>query len=141
MDRGTLESLEIKALSSLECRGISDRNNTAEVTRLYRLMLVDEDTGRPRRLASVSEAELVAKSLHEDAANSCLPCLKSASTSSFASDSESGADSPRSAGQLAKHGGPCQHCGTSAVSCILTTYIAQDSKRCTMLEHSRQYGI
>ena len=86
---------------------------------LYRLMLVDEETGQPQRAATESEAELVARSLHKDASNACLPCLRAVSESvSTGSDSDSG--TPRYVGHLAKHGGPCQHCGTSAVGLNLS---------------------
>jgi len=82
---------------------------------LYCLVLVDEETGQPQRVATELEAELVARSLHKDATNSSLPCLRAVSESvSASSDSDSG--TPRYVGHLAKHGGPCQHCGTSAVS-------------------------
>ena len=86
----------------------------SDVVQLYRLMLIDEDTGLPRRAASLSEAQLIAQTLYRDAANSSLPCLRTASIGTLESDSDSDSGSLRSACQVAKHSG-CDHCGTSVV--------------------------
>ena len=94
--------------SDSDCSGASA--DTRERS-LYCLALVDTETGLPQRIATELEAELVGRTLYKDAANSSLPCLRTVSESM--SDSDSG--TPRSVGQLAKHGGPCQHCGTAAV--------------------------
>ena len=107
----------------------------SDATKLYRLMLVDEDTGLPQRAASLSEAQLIAQLLYKDAANSCLPCLRTTSLSAGESETESEVGSLRSAGHIAKQGGPCQHCGTSAVSsrvfyaCTTAQNICQSSRR------------
>lgn len=96
-------------------RGAQESADASAEAKLYRLMLVDEDTGQPQRLASLSEAEIVAQTLSRDASSSSLPCLKSASREVTTSEGDSEPDSPRSSGQLSKSGGPCHHCGASAV--------------------------
>lgn len=94
--------------------GYPSTTKKSDVVQLYRLMLIDEETGLPRRAASLSEAQLIAQTLYRDAANSSLPCLRTASTGTPESDSDSDSGSLRSACQVAKHSG-CDHCGTSVV--------------------------
>ena len=106
---------DIQSIASTEA-GIYSGSKPSNVAKLYRLMLVDEDTGLPQRAASLSEAQLIAQLLYKDAANSSLPCLRTTSASAVESDSDSDTGSLRCAGHIAKQGGPCQHCGTSAVS-------------------------
>lgn len=62
------------------------------------------------------EAELVAQALFKHAHSFTLPCLRASGTCT--SDSESEVDMPRCRGHLAKSGGPCRHCGISAVSLL-----------------------
>jgi len=114
MDKGPLV-VSVPASDSTSGQGGFSSSMDSGTRSLYCLVLVDEETGQPRRVATEMEAELVARSLHKDASNSSLPCLRAVSESVSAS-SESDSETPRYVGHLAKHGGPCQHCGTSAVS-------------------------
>jgi hypothetical protein len=112
MDKGPLV-VSVPASDSTSGQGGFSSSMDSGTRSLYCLVLVDEETGQPRRVATEMEAELVARSLHKDASNSSLPCLRAVSESVSAS-SESDSETPRYVGHLAKHGGPCQHCGTSA---------------------------
>lgn len=109
MSKGPQPASALSVECDSECSGASADTSGRS---LYCLALVDEATGVPQRLATEIEAEVIARTLFKDAGNTSLPCLRILSESM--SDSDSG--TPRSVGHLAKHGGPCQHCGTSAVS-------------------------
>ena len=90
-----------------------------EEAKLYRLMLIDEITGSPQRLASHSEAVHVAQTLYKDSANSCLPCLKTSQSSTDEEQLEVDFSVP--IGQLSKIGGPCHHCGATSVGLRFNT--------------------
>lgn len=104
--------------SSGDCEEDAPRTQTPneDGMKLYCLMRVDESTGQPKRMASLSEVQLVAQTLYKEGANSSFPYGKSASQSLSRNGSEADSGSPKLTAQSVKQGGPCQHCGTSAVS-------------------------